>query len=414
MRFSADMREFVVDDSIAFAAVRYRHAVHSQAELERVFWDAAEKRVKQVCDRRHDIVRGKKYRRTDLADLDSLSSDTTPEDRALFRADVTASLHFTALLNPQEREIFECQQRAPGDKEFGDKRVAQELEMPLGVVRNVSRAIGQKHERFKAIYAAGRLCGYLAPSVSDLAANPALAEQAQAEGGGRLLAARVHLEIERCSRCRAEYARQWRYIHGTGVAGKAPALLPIPLEVERLRSGGRFRDWLPDWCARIFSQEPAGTATHLAASGAGRGLGVSAAAYLATFCLGGAGTLGACIATGVFPLPERDPTPAVVATATPTATPKPVDPEPTLPHGVVTPTPTPTPTKRARTTTSTRKKQATTQGGTRPRSHESEPASAAPSNAAPNGASEFDPGYQPSAPAPPAPAPAAPGASEFN
>ena len=211
--------------------------------------------------------------------------------------------------------------------------------------------------------------------------------------------------------------RQLRYVRGARFNSKVAALLPVPTEAERMRAGGRFRDLLPDWAARFITQEPTTTATQLVASGAGRGIATSAAAHLAALCLAGAGTVGACIATGVLPAPSRDSAPPAEVRATPTPAPTstPFEPEPRLPHGVVTPTPTPTPTpiKRARSRTRTAK-QAKTQGGTTPRSHEQKPASPAPSNAAPNGASEFDPTYQPNAPAEPAPVPAAPGASEFN
>jgi len=181
---TADMREFIVDDSIEFAAVHYEHPVHSQAELERVFWDAAKKRVDRARTRRYDLVRGK-YQRADLAALDSPASDGSPEDRMLLQAELSAVIHFSALLSPEEREIFRCQWSGSDKDELGAKLVAQELGLPLSTVRNAARSIAQKHERFTAIYTAGRLCGYLAPSVSDLAADQDLAAQALAEGGGR-------------------------------------------------------------------------------------------------------------------------------------------------------------------------------------------------------------------------------------
>ncbi|RKQ92961.1 hypothetical protein C8N24_2818 [Solirubrobacter pauli] len=405
-----DLRELVVDDAIEFAALRYEPPVRSQIELERVFWDAAHKRVDRAREGRYDTIRAG-FHRADLAALDSLSIDATPEDAVLARAEVCATLHFAALLDQPERDIYLFQQRTPGDKPPGAKRIAKELGLPLGTVRAAERTIDERYDRFAVICSAGRLCGYLAPAVADIAAAGGL--EVASDLHGRELAARVHLEIERCPTCIADYTRQLRYLRGARFNSKVAALLPAPEASDRLRGAG-WRDLLPDWAARLLSHEPTGAATQLAAGGAGRGLAASAAAHLAAICLGGAGTLGACVATGILPLPERDSAPPVAVKATPTPTPQPLEPEPTLPHGAVTPTPTATPTKRTRTVTPRRERASTTQGGTGPRSHEQAPISPAPSNAAPNGGSEFDPGYQPSGPTQPAPAPAAPGASEFN
>jgi hypothetical protein len=399
-----DLRTLIVDDAIQFVSIGYDGAVHSQRELENLFWDAATKRVARAHEGRYNTVRAG-YQRADLASLDELGTDATPEDRTLLRAELSAALHFAALLEPEEREVFLCQHRDGRRRPLGAKAVARELGRPLGAVRAAERSIAGKHERFATIYAAGRLCGYLAPAIAALAEGDPEAEDALS---GRELAARVHLEIERCPTCTADYARQLRYLQGARFHHQVAVLLPAAAD-ERNRSLSRgFRDWLPDWAARLLSHEP--TSAQVLTSGAGRGLGGAALAKLATVCLG---AMCACVATGVFPIkssPDRParPTPTPSPTSTPTAA------EPRLPHGAPTATPTPATAVRRKRTSATTSTSKATQGGTGPRSHEQTPASPAPSNAAPGGASEFDPSYQPNAPAAPAPVPAAPGASEFG
>ncbi|MDA0166291.1 hypothetical protein OM076_38860 [Solirubrobacter ginsenosidimutans] len=400
-----DLRVLIVDDSIQFVSVGYDGTINSQRELENLFWDAATKRVARAHEGRYNTVRAG-YQRADIASLDELGTDATPEDHTLVRAELSAALHFAALLEPEERDVFLCQHRDGRRRPLGAKAIARELGLPLGAVRSAERSIAGKHERFATIYAAGRLCGYLAPAVAALAEGDPEAEDAVS---GRELAARVHLEIERCPTCTADYARQLRYLQGARFHHQVVVLLPAAAD-ERSRSlTGGLREWLPDWMARLLSHEP--TSGQLLTSGAGRGIGGAALAKLATVCFG---AMCACVATGVFPIRSTPESPAR-ATPTPTATPSPAAPESRLPHGAPTPTPTPAVAiQRKRTSKRSASQSKSTQGGTGPRSHEQAPASPAPSNAAPGGASEFDPSYQPNAPAAPAPVPAAPGAAEFG
>src|SRR3954454_8453747 len=190
---SDDLRELIVDDAIEFVSVGYDGAIHSQRELENLFWDAASKRVARAHEGRYDTVRAG-FQRADLASLDDLGTDATPEDRTLLRAELSAALHFAALLKPEERDVFLCQPPDGRDDPPGATAIARELDLPLGVVRAAERAIADKYERFATIYAAGRLCGYLAPAVAALAQGDSDAERAL---GGRELAARVHLQVER-------------------------------------------------------------------------------------------------------------------------------------------------------------------------------------------------------------------------
>src|SRR3954467_689480 len=56
-RFSQDLREQIVDESITVAAVGYEQAIHNGDELARVFWDAVKRRVLRVQTGRYATVR---------------------------------------------------------------------------------------------------------------------------------------------------------------------------------------------------------------------------------------------------------------------------------------------------------------------------------------------------------------------
>ena len=378
-----------------------------------MFWDAADKRVKRAREGRYDMVRAG-YQRADLAALDELGVHATPEDLTLARAELSAALHFAALLEPRERA------RLPAASSATDAaaRWARRPSRASSACRyrrccRPQRAIEAKRERFATIYAAGRLCGYLQPGVAALAEGDPAAQQAVS---GRELAARVHLEIERCPTCTADYLRQLRYLRARASTRRSPRCCP-PRSDERVRSLGRgARDWLPDWAARAARARTDQHRGQLLTGGAGRGLGTAAAAKLATFCLAGAGAVGACVATGVLPL-RRDRAAAAGGARHPDARRRGrrrSRASRACRTASATPTPTPTPRPAQAARRPAKSSSAKTQGGTGPRSHEQTPASPAPANAAPGGASEFDPTYQPNAPAAPAPVPAAPGASEFS
>lgn len=412
-RLGPDVREWIVDDAIEFAAMHYtRRPIHSRKELERVFWDAADKRVQRAGDGRYEIVRGKDNRRVDLAVLEGLSVTETPEDAVLALAERTVVLQFSALLAPDESDVYWCLRDHLDDpREFGATGVARELEMPIGTVRAALRTIEAKRKRFAIIYTAGRLCGFLAPAVATLAAERDNPDADPPVTGTREFAARVHLEIERCPTCIADYARHLRYLRSARFTDKVGQLLPAPALVEhqqqRRRTGAR--DLISDWIARLLSHDPA-AAAHLAAGGRS-GLTGALAAQLAAFCTAGA----LCVGVSTV-LPPIGSVTGQSPRSTPTATPERVRSIPTptpTPTATPTTTPTATPTPRRKAASTPRRNAKKTQGATGERSHEQTPASPAPANAAPGGASEFDPTYQPSQPAPPAPAPAAPGAAEF-
>jgi hypothetical protein len=396
-RLSEDLRELVVDESIQFAALEYALPVYSAEELERVFWDAALKRVRRAGEGRYDTVRGG-YGRADLAVLDTLASGATPEDEVLRRAELRVAIEFASRLAPTERRVWACQHTAVATRPLGHTSIARRLGLPVGAVRAAVRSIEDKRQRFAAIYAAGRLCGYVAPAIAELAAGDSAAHSETA--------ARAHLEIDKCPTCRADYTRQLRYLRSARFHGKVGSLLPAPELSDRVRLGG-LRDVIVDWAGRLTGHDSAGTVGQLAASGTGRGVGTAAAVKLATLCFAGAGVVGACVATGVLPDHQRPDHPSRPAAATRSAEHTPTAREPRPP--LATATSTPTPRRRARA----QRASLAAQGSTGPRSHEQTPASPAPSNAAANGASEFDPTYQPSTSPQPAPVPAAPGGSEF-
>ena len=119
--------------------------------------------------------------------------------------------------------------------------------------------------------------------------------------GSREFAARVHLEVERCQTCIADYTRHLRYLRSARFTDKVGQLLPAPVLVEhqhqRRRTGAR--DLISDWIARLLSHDPAGAA-HLAVSGR-TGLTGALAAQLAAFCTAGA----ICVSVSTVLVPAR-------------------------------------------------------------------------------------------------------------
>ena len=214
----------------------------------------------------------------------------------------------------------------------------------------------------------------------------------------------MHLQVERCPTCSADYTRQLRYLRSARFHDKVAALLPAPDAGRARRAPAAARRCSPTGPRALLGHERTGTAAQLAASGAGRGLGDQRAALkLAAFCTGGAGTLGACVATGVLPLPRASTPPARRQRAT--ADRRRRRPERgratasrALPHGAVTATPTPTPTPdRNAPARPHEPRHAVGQDAGRDRS--AQPRASArrrrrPPTPRPGGASEFDPTYQ--------------------
>jgi hypothetical protein len=350
----SDTRELIVDEAIEYASLEHTDPIAGADQLSALFWGACANRVKRAHEGRYDTVRAGYRRDDDDSALQSLVAAGVDEPlaAALQREEREWLAEVLRTLSPRERDVIAVKYMSPSNQALGYKKIARHLALGLGDVRAAERSIREKFDRF------------------------ATATRA----------------------------------HEAALERKLGQLLPVPPAIEHSR--GRFAGWRDvavDWIGRPFGSENAATATHLAASGAGRGAGGALAIKLATLCIGAGGLVGAaCVATGVVPTspaPRASARPSPRTTPAPSTTPTSAARRGELTRARAAATATPTPTKPQRSKR--------TQGGSGPRDHENKPASPAPSNAAPNGGSEFDPTFQPNAPPQPAPVPAAPGSREF-
>ena len=402
-RLTEDVRELVVDESIQFAALDYAHPIHSAEELERVFWDAALKRVRRAHEGRYDTVRGG-YGRTDLAVLDTLPSGATPEDEVLRRAELRVALEFAARLAPTEQRVWACQHTAVAARPLGHTTIARR-----------ARAPGRGGARGGAVDR-----GQTPALRCDLRRGPVVRlrrprhRRARRGRHGRAIRRPRRACIWRSTSARPA-ARTTRGSCATCAAPASTArsarCCPHRNSPTASRLGG-LRDVIVDWATRLTGHDPGASVGQLAASGAGRGVGSAAAVKLATLCLAGAGTVGACVATGVLPNDARPDHPTKAgrrdahrrahagrARTARTAFNARRRPRRLLRDGAHASPARELGEHRAapgRAVTSRR----------RPRRH--------PRTRPPNGASEFDPSYQPSGPPQPAPAPAAPGGANSS
>src|SRR3954454_18815804 len=169
-RLGPDVLEQVVDDVIFEVAVQYRREITSAAELSRVFWDVAQKRVERALEGRYDVVRAH-FSRADLAALETIGDHDTPERLTLERAETHVALQFAALLEGDARDVFRAHYQWTGKGKLGAERIANDTGLPLNRVRSAEAAIQAQFKRFTAIYTAGRLCGFLAPGIAALASG---------------------------------------------------------------------------------------------------------------------------------------------------------------------------------------------------------------------------------------------------
>jgi hypothetical protein len=392
-------RDLVVQDAIVYVVLENTDPIAEPADLERLFWTACDFRVRTILRGRTATVRGRFERASEEA-LGELADDADPSVAVEQAEENALAEEFAATLGERERRVLRVKYFSGTVEPLGYKKIAERLGMTQAAARAADRAIGRSLERFAALYTAGRLCPTRQVELSALAAGTADRHQARV--------ALAH--VAHCVHCEATYAEQLRAIRSAAFERKVASLLPVAeVAQDRSRIRGAW-DALLDHLARPFAHDGAASATQVAAGGAGRGAGTAVALKVAAaLCLTGAGAAGTCIEAGLINSPlERDkPSTHTVGTSRPSAATR--APEARLVTHVL-PKPTPTP-RRKRTQSNSRR--GSTQGGTRPSSHERTPASPAPADAAPNGASEFDPTYEPSQPAKPAPVPAAPGASEF-
>ncbi len=198
----------------------------------------------------------------------------------------------------------------------------------------VNRCLAEGREAYRSLTArseSGERCVELRPAISAFCDAEATQEQ--------IAAVREHLRA--CAHCRAAM-RSYR------AAPRAiAALLPAPFALRTLFE--RAHDAVSGLGAKISGQRLGAESalSQVAASGGGRGPGMTALAKVLAICAGTAGGAAACVTAGVVP-PALDPTagqeakPPVVRVVKPLR-PQAAEPEPASspPEAVVEPEPTP-------------------------------------------------------------------------
>ena len=159
----------------------------------------------------------------------------------------------------------------------------------------VNRVLAEGRERFRRFLAhrdGGARCTELAPLLSAFADGEA--------GQAEVATLRAHLRS--CPHCRATL-RAYRAAP-RAAAALAPVLPPLR---------GSLADRLHDAYAAVATRVGGGTGGSdsalggLAATGGGRGIGMTALAKVLAICAGTVGGAAACVATGVVPAPLLDP-----------------------------------------------------------------------------------------------------------
>jgi len=159
----------------------------------------------------------------------------------------------------------------------------------------INRVLAEGRERFRGIVSSsedGSRCRELRPLLSAFC---------DGEAGPRDAAA-VREHLRACGRCRSTM-RAYRAAPRIAAA-LVPALPPSRSLLERAH------DLVAGLGARLSGIGGAGdsTATQIAAAGGSRGAGMAALAKLLALCAGAAGGAAACVATGVVPAPDLEPT----------------------------------------------------------------------------------------------------------
>ncbi len=159
----------------------------------------------------------------------------------------------------------------------------------------VNRVLAEGRERFRRFLAhrdGGARCTELAPLLSAFADGEA----------GRAEVATLRGHLRSCPHCRATL-RAYRAAP-RAAAALAPVLPPLR---------GSLADRLHDAYAAVATRVGGGTGGSdsalggLAATGGGRGIGMTALAKVLAICAGTVGGAAACVATGVVPAPLLDP-----------------------------------------------------------------------------------------------------------
>jgi RNA polymerase sigma factor (sigma-70 family) len=159
----------------------------------------------------------------------------------------------------------------------------------------INRVLAEGRERFRGIVSSsedGSRCLELRPLLSAFCDGEASSREAAA--------VREHLRA--CGRCRSTM-RTYRAAPRIAAA-LAPVLPPSRSLLERAH------DLVTGLGSRLSGIGGAGdsTAAQIAAAGGSRGAGMAALAKLLALCAGAAGGAAACVATGVVPPPDLNPT----------------------------------------------------------------------------------------------------------
>jgi RNA polymerase sigma factor (sigma-70 family) len=159
----------------------------------------------------------------------------------------------------------------------------------------INRVLAEGRERFRKLVSSsedGSRCRELRPLLSTFCDGEASPRDSAA--------VREHLRA--CGRCRSTM-RSYRAAPRIAVA-LAPALPPSRSLLERAH------EFVAGLGSRLPGIGGAGdsTAAQIAAAGGSRGAGMAALAKLLALCAGAAGGAAACVATGVVPPPDLEPT----------------------------------------------------------------------------------------------------------
>jgi hypothetical protein len=169
-----------------------------------------------------------------------VSDEPDPAVVAEQRYELETLLEFVRSLDPLERAVIFVRYQRPGEKVHGYATIARELGQPVKAVRAAMRRVEHKLGVYQVVVAE-----------------------------------------------RQAFER------------KLAGLLPTPVLAERASRPSGWRKTLIDWLGRPFGHDAATTASTLASSGGGRGIGSLAIAI----CLGGTVAGGSyCVITGDVPL----------------------------------------------------------------------------------------------------------------
>jgi hypothetical protein len=381
-----DEHELVVDESIDYVITEQPKPLPGLEDVERMFWRAANHRVRRTCEGRYSMVRGG-FQQVEFNDDHVPAAEDTPEAAAIHTYERETLLEFTACLTPSEQTVLKLKYPA-GGRELGRFEIARILNRKPFEVRRAERAIVRKLKEFSALVTAGTLCEARRSAFVALAFGQA--------SGAELAVAQAHLQS--CGPCRTEYKRLLRDVRAGRLQREIGQLLPVP-SIETVDRRRAAWDVITDWTSRPFGHEATINLSPL--TSAGRGMSGLAGAKLLAMCIGGALAVGGGLYC-VESLPQhssRHPHQSRPRRATRTRTPPQV-------ASVASPTSTPTSTPTPRSTPKPTRRGSRGEVHGDPTTHE-RAATISPPATTTDGRTvgEFDPGPDASGPSRPAAAP---------